>query len=196
MASRTVTRLLEAWQQGDEAALEQLTALLYRELCRLAAGYLRRRGGGHTLEPGALVHEAFLKLVDQKRVVWQGRSHFLGIAALLMRRILLDHARARLRALHGRDSTRLSARTLDLLPQPFEPDVVTLHEALQELAQRYPEAARVVELRFYGGLGEAETGALLGLSLPTVKRRWRLARAWLYRYLSRLEAPLALAHDA
>ncbi len=179
-----ITLLLEQWSDGDQAALAELVPLVYDELRGLAAAYLRREPRGHTLPTSALVNEAFLRLVEQKRVQWRNRTHFFGIAARLMRRILVDHARRYLYAKRGAGARRLS---LDQLPElgVMRPDeLVALDDALCDLAVLDPDQVRVVELRYFGGLTGEEIGELLGISIPTVTRRWRMARAWLYRYLS------------
>lgn len=180
----TVTALLVAWAHGDAQALEQLTPLVYDELCQLAHGYLRRESSQHTLETRALVHEAFLRLADQHHVSWKTRSHFYGIAALMMRRVLTEHARARGLARRGGGAVHLC---LDSLAEP-EParstEVLALEEALHRLGERHPEIGRIVDLRFFGGLSESEIAEVMAISVPTVKRRWRLARAWLHRDLT------------
>jgi RNA polymerase sigma factor (TIGR02999 family) len=184
MAARTLTRLLVAWSEGDRDAFERLAALVYNELRRLAASYLRRERPGDSLETRTLVHEAFLRLADQRQVSWQSRAHFFGIAALMMRRVLVEHGRSRLSQRHGRGALHLS---LDAAPEAGVAqavEILALDEALRQLGQRHPQAGKVVELRFFGGLTEGEIATALGLSVPTVKRRWRMARAWLHRYLS------------
>ena len=180
----SVTRLLVDWRAGDEHALEELMPLVYGELRRLAGRYLNREREGHTLETHDLIHEAFLRLVDQRQVDWQSRAHFFGIAAQMMRRILVDHARRRSAQRHGGDVRQL---VLDLVPDLAvhrDEDLVALDEALTELAREDEPLARIVELRFFGGLEHDEIAALLGVSNPTVRRRWRVAKAWLYRRLS------------
>lgn len=185
-----VTRLLADWRAGDDRALERLMPLVYGELRRLAGRYLNREREGHTLQTHDLIHEAFLRLVDQRSVDWQSRSHFFAIAARMMRRILVDHARRRGAQRHGGDVRQLVLDEVpDLAVQQRDEDLVALDEALTELAREDEELARIVELRFFGGLEHDEVAALLGVSNPTVRRRWRLARAWLYRRLSGGEAP-------
>ena len=178
-----VTQLLIEWQQGDERAMEALMPLLYDELRAIAEGYLRRERPGHTLQPTALVHEAFLKLVDQREASWQNRAHFIGVAAQAMRRILVDHARRR------RAAKRDGGRSITLDEQvAIAPagvvDVEWVDEALQRLARLDERQARIVELRFFGGLNVEETAEALGISPATVKRDWVLAKAWLQRELS------------
>lgn len=179
---RTVTRLLALWGQGDQEADAQLAELVYAELTALAASYLRRERTGQTLDTAALVHEAYLRLVDQS-VSWQSRSHFYGVAALMMRRLLVEQARGRRLARRGGGALHVSAESLTALAVPQPPEVAAIAEAIDQLKVRFPQAARIVELRFFAGLSELDVAAVLGLSVPTVKRRWRLARAWLHRYL-------------
>jgi RNA polymerase sigma factor (TIGR02999 family) len=183
-----VTQLLSAWRAGDERALEQLMPLVYGELRRLAGRYLNREREGHTLETHDLIHEAFLRLVDQRQVDWQSRSHFFGIAAQMMRRILVDHARRRGSHRRGGDVRQLVLDEIPDLAVSRDEDLVALDDALTELARADESLARVVELRFFGGLDHDEIAMLLGVSNPTARRRWRLAKAWLYRWLSG-EAP-------
>ena len=177
MATRTLTRLLSAWSHGDGEALDRLAPLVYGKLRQLASTCLRRERPGHVLETGALVNEAFLRLLGQAHVSWQNRSHFFAIAALMMRRVLIEHARRR-RAL----CLPLEAAAEVGLAQAS--DVLALDEALRQLGARHPQAGKIVELRFFGGLNESEIAGVLGISVPTVKRRWRFARAWLHRYLA------------
>ena len=188
VSSGGVTQLLSAWRAGDERALEQLMPLVYGELRRLAGRYLNRERAGHTLETHDLIHEAFLRLVDQRKVDWQSRGHFFGIAAQMMRRILVDHARRRGAHRRGGDVRQLVLDEMPDLAVSRDEDLVALDEALTELAAADEPLARIVELRFFGGLDHDEIAALLGVSNPTVRRRWRLAKAWLYRRLSG-EAP-------
>ncbi len=189
MAQRTVTRLLGRWEAGDPSALDALAPLVYHELEKLASAYLRRERGDHTLAPAALVHEAFLRLVRQRRVAWQNRSHFFGLAAQMMRRVLVEHARARGYARRGRGAVHLPLEAVPGLAATDLPEVLAVDEALDQLAERYPEAAEVTEMRFFGGFEESEIAAALGISVATVKRRWRLARAWLQRYLEGGDGP-------
>lgn len=181
MNERTeVTRLLEALNAGDGDARERLIPLVYDELRKLAGGYMSRERPGHTLQPTALVNEAWLKLADQSRVEWKGRAHFFGIAAQAMRRILVDHHRRRSAARRAGQAVTLidAAETFD---DPL--DFIILDDALDKLAELDPRAARIVELRFFGGLTVEETAEVLDVSVPTVKRDWRMAKAWLYRRL-------------
>jgi RNA polymerase sigma factor (TIGR02999 family) len=179
-----VTKLLLAWSDGDRGALERLLGVVYEELRRMAARYLNREGAGHILQPTALVHEAYLKLVDQDRVRWQNRAHFFGVAAQLMRRILVDDARMRLAEKRGGGATMLPLGDATGAAQPPGVDVIAVDSALTRLASVYPEQARLVELRYFGGLTIEETGEVMGLSPATIKRQWMVARAWLHRDLN------------
>lgn len=179
-----ITQLLIDWGQGDQAALERLMPLVYSELRRLASNYLRRERAEHTLQPTALVNEAYLKLVDQRNARWQNRAHFFGIAAQLMRRILVDHARQRQAVKRGGvDQQRLSITSAGAVVKQPEIDLLALNEALDELGQMDPQQSRIVELKFFGGLSIEETAEVLGISHATVERDWKLARAWLRRQL-------------
>ena len=176
-----VTQLLEDLSGGDQAAFEKLAPLVYDELHRLARGYMSRESAGHTLQATALVNEAYLRLVDQTRVQWRNRAHFFGVAAQMMRRILVDHARKRGSQKGGGDFARVSlAGVEDFSPQPAD-DVLALDDALKDLARLDPQQARVVELRYFAGLTIEETAEALGLSHDMVKREWATAKAWLYR---------------
>jgi len=178
-----VTELLQQWSVGRQDALEQLLPAIYGELKRLAGSYLRRERPDHTLQATALVHEAFLKLVDQRDVRWQNRAHFFGIAAQIMRRILVDHARAHTASKRGSGERPLSLDdALVIAPAP-DVDVLALDDALTRLAVVDPQQSRVVELRFFGGLTIDETAEVLGISPATVGREWTLAKAWLYAEL-------------
>ena len=184
MPDLSVTQLLSKWCQGSPEALDRLMPLVYEELRKLASGYLRRERPGQTLDTGALVHEAFLRLIPQQQVNWQNRSHFFGIAARMMRRILVDKARERQYARRGRAAVHLSLDEASQVRAFDPPDVLEVDQALKDLEKRYPEEARVVELRFFGGLELEEVATVMGRSVPTIKRRWRLARAWLERYFA------------
>jgi RNA polymerase sigma factor (TIGR02999 family) len=179
-----VTGLLVEWSNGDEAALEKLTPLVYDELRRVAARYLSRERAGHTLQATALVHEAFVRLVDQRRVQWRNTLHFVALAAQMMRRILVDHARSHAYAKRGGGAKKLSLDEAGELASQQIPDLLEVDVALDRLAGLDPELSRVVELRFFGGMKNEEIADVLGVSAPTVVRRWRLAKAWLYRHLS------------
>ncbi len=185
MPSRTLTHLLVRWERGDRDALEQLAPLVYRELGRLAAAYLRRERRGGSFETGVLVHEAFLRLLDQRAVHWQNRTHFYGVAALMMRRVLVDHARRRGSARFGQGAIHVSLAAVEELAADAPAELLALDDALRRLDELLPEVGKVVELRYFVGLEEAEVAHRLGVSVPTVKRRWRLARAWLHQQLSR-----------
>jgi RNA polymerase sigma factor (TIGR02999 family) len=179
-----VTRLLMAWSQGDSKALEELIPIVYDELHRLAEQHLVRERAGHTLQPTAVVHEAYLKLVDQKRVTWKNRGHFFAVAAQAMRRLLVDHARARGRQKRGGAATRVSLEEADPSVPPKDADVIALDLALQKLGALDSTQARVVELRYFGGLTADETADVLGTSVATVGRAFFLAKVWLLRELS------------
>jgi RNA polymerase sigma factor (TIGR02999 family) len=176
-----VTSLLIDLQRGRPGALDALIPLVYAELRELAAGYLRRDGEGRTLQPTALVHEAFLRLVDQRTASWQNRAHFFGVAAQLMRRIVVDQARRR--NAQKRGGGRLITLDEGLGVADAGVDVIPVDEALGALEKIDPRQARVVELRFFGGLTIEETAEVLGVSTATVKRDWLLAKAWLHREL-------------
>ena len=179
-----VTQLLVDWSKGDQAALDKLMPLVYSELRRLASNYLRRERPGHTLQPTALVNEAYLKLIDQKNAKWRNRAQFFGISAQLMRRILVDHARQhQAEKRGGADQQRLSVTSAEQLVQQPQVDLLALNEALDELATMDPQQSRVVELRFFGGLSIEETAEVLGVGHVTVERDWKMARAWLRRKL-------------
>jgi len=179
-----ITDLLLAWSEGDRKAFDRLVPLVYAELRRQARVQLSRERGAHTLQPTALVHEAFLRLVDQRSARWQNRAQFFGVAAQLMRRILVDHARARDAAKRGGGAVRIS---LDEAPEAAaspETDVLLLDEALERLASLDERQARVVELRYFGGLSVEEAAAVLDVSEITIKRDWAMAKAWLFRELT------------
>lgn len=179
-----ITELLIDWGQGDQLALEKLMPLVYAELRQLANNYLRREPAGHTFQPTALVNEAYLKLVGQRKVNWQNRAHFFAISAKLMRRILVDHARQKQAVKRGgSDQQRLSITSAETIIKQPEIDLLALNEALDELAQMDPQQSRIVELKFFGGLSIEETAEVLGISHATVERDWKMARAWLRRQL-------------
>jgi RNA polymerase sigma factor (TIGR02999 family) len=183
-----VTALLVDWSNGDEGALERLTPLVYDELHRVASRQLRRERADHTLQTTALVHEAYLRLIDQKRVRWRDSAHFAALAAQMMRRILIDHARKSRYAKRGGGAAKVSLDDAPEIGVSSEPDVLAVDEALVELTEVEPELARIVELRYFGGLNGEQIAEVLGVSVPTVTRRWRMARAWLYRYLTEGES--------
>jgi RNA polymerase sigma factor (TIGR02999 family) len=175
-----ITGLLVAVINGEEAARTHLIEAVYDELRRLARGYLRRERPDHSLPPTALVHDAFLKLVDQRRVRWHNRAQFFAVAAHQMRRILVDHARGH-RALKRGAGAKVPLLDIAAGYKAVEVDVLALDAALEKLSESYPRQGQLVELRFFGGLSVAETAAVLGVAPITVKRDWALARGWLYR---------------
>jgi len=181
-----LTQLLIAWSQGDVRALEQLTPLVYAELRKIAHRYMNRERAGHTLQTTAVVHEAFLRLLGNPQENWQNRSHFYAIAAQMMRRILVDYARANLRAKRGGETIRVALEDIDApVTEPaLDPDLIALDAALEKLAEIDPRRGRVVELRFFGGLSVEETAHVLQVAPDTVVRDWRVAKAWLFRYLN------------
>jgi RNA polymerase sigma factor (TIGR02999 family) len=184
-----ITRLLVDWSNGDQQALEKLTPLVYEELHRLAKRYLRQERQGHTLQSTALVNEAYLKLVGQSRIRWQNRAHFFGIAAQLIRRILVDYARTRHAAKRGSNSPRLSLdEAIGVLGDDRDLDLVALDDALEGLAKIDPRQSRLVELRFFAGLTVEETAEVMQMSPATVKREWTAAKAWLFREIRRQSA--------
>ena len=183
--SPDVTELLVAWGGGDRHALEQLLTTVHGELRRLARRELGRERSNHTLQPTALVNELYLRLVGQNRASWQNRAHFFAIAARMMRRILVDHARARVASKRG-GSSCARVTLSDAINVASEPtfDLLALDAALARLDERDPEQARIVELRFFSGLSVEETAAVLGKSARTIKREWRMAKAWLYSQIA------------
>ena len=183
MASAQVTDLLHAWGEGDETALHQLVPLVESELRRLAGAYMARERPGHTLQPTALVNEAFLRLVDAQGVRWHGRAHFFGIAARLMRRVLVDHARARGFQKRGGGAQTVPLETTILVSRAPDIALLDLDRALDALAEVDERKAKVVEMRFFGGMTVEETAGALGVSGDTVKRDWRLAKLWLLKTL-------------
>ena len=175
-----ITQLLIEVTNRNSAAVDVLLPLIYDELRSLAANYLRRERPDHTLEPTALVHEAYLRMVDQTQVNWQNRAHFFGVAAQMMRRILVDHARAHNAEKRGQDFQKLSLdENIDKSVERSS-ELIALDDALSALAEMDEQKGRIVELRFFGGLSIDETAEVLGVSAPTVKRQWRMAKAWLY----------------
>ena len=178
-----ITSLLVAWTDGDRAALDRLAPVVYEQLRRLASHYMAGERAGHLLQTTALVNEAYLRLVDWKNVKWQSRAHFFGLAAQAMRHILVDEARARLRAKRGGGELHLSLSEAADVTIARSADLVALDDALTALKALNPRHARVVELRFFGGLSLEEAAQVLDVSVGTVRRDWSLARAWLYREL-------------
>lgn len=179
-----VTRLLEALRQGDPSAGERLAPLVYGELRRLSRSFLRRERPDHSLQPTALVHEAYLRLMDQRSITWQNRAHFFGVAAQLMRMILVDHARRHRAVKHGGGRVKVTLEKIQLFNEEQYDELLALDEALAELAKVDARAVRVVELRFFAELTNEETAEVLGVSPKTVKRDWQLARPWLHRFLT------------
>jgi RNA polymerase sigma factor (TIGR02999 family) len=179
-----ITQLLAEWSEGNQAALDQLYPLVYNELRRLAHGYLRRERKGHTLQTTALINEAYLRLVDQKHVHWVNRSHFFGISAQIMRRILIDHARRYDYAKRGGGAQRISLDEAAVVAKQRGRALLMLDEALKSLAKIDPRRSQVVELRYFGGLNNEEIAGVLKISQNTVTRDWNMARAWLYQELS------------
>jgi RNA polymerase sigma factor (TIGR02999 family) len=179
--SQNITHLLREWSDGDERALEELTPLVYEELRHQAARYLRRERPGHTLQTTALINEAYLRLIDAKDVKWQSRTHFFAIAANLMRRILVDHARKRDAEKRGGAQMRVTLTDVFAASEDSNVDLLAIDEALERLEKLDSQQARVVELRFFSGLTVDETATVLGVSPKTVKRDWSVARAWLRR---------------
>jgi RNA polymerase sigma-70 factor, ECF subfamily len=180
-----ITERLMAWGSGDVAAQDDVMRAVYQELRRMAEGYLRRENPGNTLQPTALVHEAYLRLIDQTQVSWQNRAHFFGVAAQMMRRILVDHARAKQREKRGGQGKKLSLDEAITVSGERAASLVQLDEALVGLSNFDRRKSRVVELRFFGGLSVEETAEVLGVSPQTVMRDWKLAKAWLYDELNR-----------
>jgi len=179
-----VTQLLANWSQGDQSALEQLMPLVYGELHRLASAYLRRERPNHTLQSTALVHEAFLRMVNQQDVQWRNRAHFYGIAAQMIRRILVDYARSQHAEKRGSGAVKLELDEALAVAQESGLDLLSLSDALDRLAELDERQSRIVELRFFTGLSIEETAEVLQLSPASVKREWSSARAWLFRELS------------
>jgi RNA polymerase sigma factor (TIGR02999 family) len=178
-----ITELLQAWREGDEDALTELMPRVYRRLKEIAGHLMRRERKEHTLETTALVHEAYLRLFDYERISWRDRTHFFAMCARIMRRVLVDHARAHGSEKRGGGARRVETGELRNLTNGRAPQLVALDEALQELAHHDAQKARIVELRFFGGLEREEIAEVLGISSATVTRRWRSARAWLLNYL-------------
>ncbi len=186
LSPTAITQLLQNWGEGDQQSLERLIPVVYRELHRLADHYLRQERPDHTLEPSALVHEAYLRLADWHGVTWKNRTHFFGVAAQLMRRILVDYARRHRAAKRGAGGPKITLSRALAEEQPDEDqagDLVALDQALTRLSQRDPRQGQIVELRYFSGLTVPEIAGVLGISPATVKREWSMARAWLSREL-------------
>jgi len=180
-----VTQLLIDWSNGDQSAFDKLMPLIDEELRRLAHHYMSRERAGHTLQTTALVNEAFVKLVNRKNLQWQNRAHFFGLAAQVMRTILVDHARSHSSAKRGGGARNLELDEALLVSQQRASEVVALDEALNQLALIDPRQSRIVELRFFGGLTVEEAAEVLHVSPVTIKREWSTAKAWLYRELAK-----------
>ena len=178
-----ITERLIAWGAGDRAALDQLLPVVYQELRRMAGNYLRQENPGHTLQPTALVHEAWLRLIDQARVDWRNRAQFFGVAAQMMRRILVDHAKSKHREKRGGDAVKLSLDDAINLSRERAADLLALDDALDELTRVDERKSRVVELRYFGGFTVEEIAQILEVSPETVMRDWKLAKAWLYQQI-------------
>ena len=176
-----LTELLHDWCEGDKAALDRLTPLVYDELRRIAHRYVQREREGHTLQTTALVNEAYLRLAGQQKVAWQNRAHFFAVTAQVMRHILIDHARRRRYVKHGGEIQQVSIEDASVMTEQRAADLIALDEALVELAKLDPRKSRVVELRYFGGLSLEETAEVVDVSLMTVRRDWRAAKAWLYK---------------
>jgi RNA polymerase sigma factor (TIGR02999 family) len=188
-ANEGLTQLLQRWSEGDRGAAERAMGLVYDDLRELARRFFRRERSGHTLEATAVVHEAFARLVEQEGIRWQNRAHFIGLFAHVMRRVLVDYARERNAAKRGGRKERVTLTESGLLALERTPDLLALDDALSRLAALDPDKAAIVELRFFGGCSIEETAESLGVSVATVNRQWRRARAWLFRELS--PAPLS-----
>jgi RNA polymerase sigma factor (TIGR02999 family) len=189
--SSSITGLLKAWGAGDQAAFEKLVPLVDAELRRLARRYMRGERVGHTLQPTALVNEVYLRLIDWGSISWQDRAHFFGLAARLMRRTLVDHARRLRTSKRGGEALTIAFDEVAIVPQERTADLVAIDDALTALATHDVRKSQIVELRFFGGLSVEETAEVLKISSRTVKREWSLARAWLYCQLTQEDAPKA-----
>jgi RNA polymerase sigma factor (TIGR02999 family) len=182
--SREITEMLQAWSDGDRAALDQLLPLVYDELHKQAARYFRRERPDHTLQPTALIHEAYLRLIDQREVQWQNRAHFFAVAAQAMRRVLVDYARTHNRDKRGGADAKVSLEEALLLrAESQDINLLALHEALTHLSEFDEQQSRIVELRYFSGLNIEETAEVLGVSPATISREWQMAKAWLHREL-------------
>lgn len=184
-SSKELTQLLVDWGNGDKAALDKLIPLVYGELHRMARHYMRGERRGHTLQTTALINEAYLRLIDYRKMQWQDRAHFFAVAAQVMRRILVDSARKRQGAKRGSGAQKLSLDEAAAVSQEKSAEVVAVDDALKDLAMLDPRKSRIVELRYFGGLDIAEASEILGISPTTVQREWRSAKAWLYRAIKK-----------
>lgn len=183
-ASHSVTQLLEQWNSGDREALDKLMPLIYEELRKMARRYMRQQNPDHTLQTTALIHEAYLRMVNQKEKHFENRAHFFGVAAQAMRHILVDYARARHAAKRGGDARPISLEEAALVTEERAAELVAFDDALKELEELSKRQSRVVELRYFGGLSVEETATVLAVSPETVMRDWNMAKAWLHRALS------------
>lgn len=182
LSAENLTSLLIEWQEGDKTALDRLTPLVYDELRRIAHRYVRRERNGHTLETTALVNEAYIRLAGSKNIAWENRSHFFAATAQVMRHVLIDHARRRLYRKRGGDAQHVPLDdAISEMTEQRADELIVLNEALEELSKLDPRKARVVEMRYFGGLSLEETAEALNVSLMTVRRDWRAAKAWLFR---------------
>jgi RNA polymerase sigma-70 factor (ECF subfamily) len=184
LSQKDITGLLLDWGSGDKAALEKLIPLVYKELRRMAHQYMRRERAGNTLQTSALINEAYIRLIDYKRMRWQDRAHFFAVAAQAMRRILVERARSRRRDKRGGAAQKVSLDEAADLAVDRAADIIALDDALIELSVIAPRKGQIVELRYFGGLSIDEAAEVLGVSSPTVQREWRAAKAWLYRAIS------------
>jgi len=189
LVSEGITRLLVKWSEGDETALEQLTIVVYDELRRMAAGYLRNKRSDNTLQATALVHEAYLRLLDMRQIEWQNRAHFVGVIAQMMRRILIDHERERLAQKRGAGVNKFSLSRAERIASKKDVSLIALDDALTEMAKRFPRQTRVTELHFFGGLTVEEISQVLSsggeeISKRTVERDLRFAKAWLHQEIA------------
>jgi RNA polymerase sigma factor (TIGR02999 family) len=188
VSASQMTQLLFDWQQGDQSALKKLTPLIYEELRRIAHGYVQHERNGHTLQTTALVNEAYLRLAGQDKPEWQNRSHFFAVTAQVMRHILIDHARRRRYLKHGGEFQQVSMEEASLMSENRAAELIALDEALDELKDFDPRKSKVVELRYFGGLSLEETADALEVSVMTVRRDWRAAKAWLFRRMKNGES--------
>ena len=183
MDQQEVTRLLHAVRDGDQDALDRVMSLVYDQLRKIASWHLRRERAGHTLQPTELVHEAYMRLVQRESRNWENRAHFLGVATQAIRRVLVEHARAKKREKRGGGAVRVTLSEGSATERAVDIDILTLDEVLTRLGEEEPIEQKIVELRFFGGLSEEETARVLGMSKRSVARHWAFAKAWLYREL-------------
>jgi RNA polymerase sigma factor (TIGR02999 family) len=182
--SKQITQLLVLWRQGEHSALDELIPLVYAELHRIAHRYMRRERPDHTLQSSALIHEAYIRLVDQREAPWQSRGQFFALSARLMRRILVDHARSKAYAKRGAHAKQVSLDEGMAVSGKRGADIIAVDDALKDLEALDPRKSRIVEMRFFGGLSLEETAEVLEVSVPTVEREWRAARAWLHKAIT------------